>query len=88
VIKYQLNNNLNEIKGMISCYYLIKLQIINYSIISISKSLWNLEQVLIKHSINQSIHPSVRPHYRLGIGGHLTVNRTKENNRVHSITIE
>jgi hypothetical protein len=39
-----------------------------------------------------ALHLSVRmyvcPHYRIGIGGHLTVNRTKENNRVHSVTIE
>jgi hypothetical protein len=34
------------------------------------------------------IEPSVCPHYRIGIGGHLTVNRTKENNRIQSITIE
>jgi hypothetical protein len=34
------------------------------------------------------VRPTVSPHYRIGIGSHLTVNRTKENNRVHSVTIE
>ena len=34
------------------------------------------------------VHMSVCPYYQNGIGGHLTVNRTKENNRVHSVTME
>lgn len=35
-----------------------------------------------------SVSPSVCPSYLLGLVGHLIVNRTKENNRLHSVTIE
>ena len=34
------------------------------------------------------VHRSVCSHYQNGIGGHLTVNGTKENNIVYSVTIE
>jgi hypothetical protein len=46
---------------------------------------WNWEGDIV---LALSVRPSVCPGYLRGVGGHLTVNRTKENNRVHSVTIE
>jgi hypothetical protein len=66
-----------------------KERMINRFIIKIKFSVF-LSQAFFeeKGGYRNRISLSVRLHYQMGIWSHLTVNRIKENNRIHSVTIK